>query len=214
MMRPAIYQRCSTPDDGRRNRGFTLMELLVVLTIFSTVVVAATDIFLLSSRSQRKIFSLERAQADARFTMEAMTREIRTGNLDYGYYDGRGTPIGLPEVELALIDSTGAAIRFHESDAGNEEACPEPQSRPCLLVTVGANDPASITPKGVRVRNLKFYISPTVDPTVFDPVSGSYAADEQPRVTIVLVLETTGTKAEERSVVYFQTTATNRSYVR
>lgn len=195
-------------------RGFTLMELLVVLGIFSTVVVSASDIFLLANKSQRKMFGLERVQADARFTMEAIVREVRTGTLDYAYYVARGTAIGVPDGELALIDSTNVKLRFHVSDSGNESNCADVQSRPCLLVTVGTGTPAPITPKGVKVDNVKFYIAPVTDPNAFDPNTGAYASNLQPRVTAVMMLESSAERQAERSIVYLQTTATNRKYRR
>ncbi len=199
---------------GRDSRGFTLMELLVVLTIFSMVVTTATDIFLLTNRSQRKIFGLERTQADARYTLEAIAREVRTGSIDYAYYAGRAAPLGVPDAELALIDSTNAPIKFKVSDASNETLCADANSRPCLLVTVGAASPAAITPKNVAVRTAKFYVSPTSDPMTYDTTSGTYASNVQPHVTIVLVLESRGDRAGEQSVVYLQTTVTNRGYKR
>ena len=195
-------------------KGFTLMELLVVLTIFSTVVTSATDIFLLVNRSQRKVFGLERAQADARFTVEAITREVRTGAIDYAYYVARGTPIGVPEAELALIDSTNTSIRFKISDTGTNALCADAQSTPCLLVTVGTNPAAAITPKNVAVRVAKFYIEPLTDPLAFNIATGSYVTNVQPHVTVVLALETRGDRQGEQSVVYLQTTATNRGYKR
>lgn len=210
-MRKMWHARRHQKDDSR---GFTLMELLVVLGLFSTVVVAASDIFILSNRSQRKILSLERTQADARFTMEAVTREVRTGKVDFEYYVTRGTPIGTPEAELALIDSTNTPIRFHQSDAGNATFCPNTESTPCFLVTLGDDDPVSITPKGVLVRNARFYISPDSDPTVFDAGTGTYLVNEQPRVTVVLVLDSVTTKAEDRARVQFQTTIASREYAR
>lgn len=196
------------------DHGFTLMELLVVLGLFSTVVVVASDIFILSNRAQRKILSLERTQADARFTMEAITREVRTGDVDFGYYAARGTQIGRPEAELALIDNTNTPIRFHQSDAGNSMFCPDTESTPCLLVTLDVNDPVSITPKGVLVRNARFYISPSSDPDVFDPGTGTYPVNIQPRVTVVLVLDSVAQKAEDRVRVQFQTTIASRTYAR
>jgi prepilin-type N-terminal cleavage/methylation domain-containing protein len=200
----------------RKNiRGFTLMELLVVMSIFSTVVLMASDIFLMSDRAERKVFASERIQADARFTMEAIVREIRTGTLDYSYYSGRGTPIGTPDGELALIESDGTPIKFKVSDDTNANLCANAQSAPCLLVTVGANaTPAAITPQDEAVRTVKFYISPTSDPNVFDPATGTYANDVQPHVTVVLVLESRDDRSGEQSVVYLQTTAENRSYLR
>lgn len=207
-------------DSRRRTKdralraGFTLMEMLVVLGLFSTVVVAASDIFLLANRSQRKIFGLERTQADARYAMEALAREIRGDRIDYAYYADRGTPPGAPDGELALIDQTNTAIRFHVSDATTDVWCPDAASTPCLLVTIGTEDPAPLTPKGISVRNAAFYIAPADDPSVFDPGSGTYASGVQPHVTIVLVLDSIAQKAEDRSRVQFQTTVTSRNYVR
>jgi prepilin-type N-terminal cleavage/methylation domain-containing protein len=196
------------------DRGFTLMELLVVLGLFSTVVVASSDIFLLANRSQRKLFGLERTQADARFTMEAITREVRTGLIDYAYYAGRGTAMGTPDGELALIDSTNTKVKFQVSDTSNEANCADASSKPCLLVSVGGGTPTAVTPKGVQVNNAKFYISPTTDPNVLDPNTGAYAANVQPHVTVVLILRSTRERSTEQSVVYLQTTATNRKYKR
>jgi len=190
------------------------MELLVVLTIFSTVVTSATDIFLLTNRSQRKIFGLERAQADARFTIEAITREIRTGSIDYAYYAGRAAPMAIPDAELALIDSSNTKIKFEVSTVSNQALCADAQSRPCLLVTVGTNPAVAITPKKVAVRTAKFYIEPLTDPLTYDPVAGVYTTNVQPHVTVVLALESRGDRAGEQSVVYLQTTATNRGYRR
>lgn len=190
------------------------MELLVVLGLFSTVVVASSDIFLLASRAQRKVFGLERTQADARFTMEAIAREVRTGTVDYAYYAGRAVPLGVPDAELALVDSTNTRLKFSVSDASTESACASASSRPCMLVTIGAGSPVAISPKGVKVRNAKFYLAPTVDPMTFDVVSGTYASNVQPHVTVVLVLESSVERVEDQSVVYLQTTVSNRGYRR
>lgn len=194
--------------------GFTLLEMLIVLGIFSTVVVIASDIFLMSSRVQRKVFGLERAQADARFLLEAMTREVRTGEIDYAYYSDRGAAIDRPDRELALVDPTGTKIRFFASDAATEGNCPDEASRPCLLVAIGADAPQPMTPKGLIVRELGFYVAPAVDPFVFDPAGGGYAADDQPRVTIVMSLEATEVRSEERTAVSAQTTVSSRKYKR
>ena len=216
---------CSVHPDGhtekRRHgrdhvasRGFTLLEMLVALTIFSTLVVAATNIFMMSSRTQRKIFDLENMQASARYTMEAMVREVRTGLIDYGYYASRGSPIATPDHELALIDSEGESIRFFESSAETVSYCPDQESRPCLLVTVGANPPAPISPKGIKVRSVSFYVSPEADPFEFDPSSGSYLSDIQPSVTMLLSFESSSRKIDERTYTHLQTTATSRAYKR
>ncbi|HTM68421.1 MAG TPA: prepilin-type N-terminal cleavage/methylation domain-containing protein [Candidatus Binatia bacterium] len=213
---PFFFRARPTLHGRARNaaRGFTLMELLVVLTIFSTVVVSASDIFLLANKSQRKVFGLERSQADARFTIEAIAREVRNDTIDYAYYAGRATAMAVPDMELALVDSTNTKIRFETSTAATQSACADAQSRPCLLVTVGANPAVAITPKKVAVRVARFYIAPQSDPLTYDVTTASYPVNVQPHVTIVLVLESRGDRVGEQSVVYLQTTATNRGYRR
>jgi len=195
-----------------RARGFTLMELLVVMSIFSTVVLIASDVFMISARTQRKIYGLERAQSDARYTMEAMAREIRTGAIDYAYYASRGS-FTQPDDELALLQSDLTSLRFRVSTASTQSYCPT-ATLPCLLVTVGGGTPAAITPKNVAVRTAKFYITPVTDPSVLDYATGLYASNIQPRVTIVLVLENVATVSSEASTVYQQTTSVSRSYKR
>jgi hypothetical protein len=189
------------------------METLVVLGLFSVVLGVGMDIYLLSGRTSRKALVMERVQADARFAVEAMTREVRTGDLDYDYYAGRGTPLALPDDELAVVSSDLTKIRFHRSSVANESACADAQSRPCLLVTVGANPPEAITPRGVRVMTAMFYVSPAVDPFIFSPGAG-YASDTQPHVTIVLGLESAGGRQGEQASVSLQTTAASRAYRR
>ncbi len=186
------------------------MEMLVVLGIFSTVMTAATDIFVLSSRSQRKVYALERAQADARFTMETMAREIRTGTIDYSYY-GPDLPAG-PVETLAVIDSAGKNIRFHKSD--DPADCADANSTPCLLVSLDDGRTASITPKGVKLFNAAFYLLPKADPLEFNTDTGLFSSDIQPHVTIVLIMESVVRDLRDKSVVYLQSTVVNRGYKR
>lgn len=192
-------------------KGFSLMELLVVLGIFSTVVASATDIFMMASRAQRKVFALERTQADARFTMEAIAREVRTGSVDYDYYGDGLTESGAVEV-LALVDSVGKRIRFYKSSDAAD--CADAASTPCLMVTIDGGGTAPLTPKGVKVFNVAFFVSPSSDPSYFDTVTASYPVNTQPRVTMTMVMESAAQDPRERSIVYLQTTVTNRGYHR
>jgi len=196
-------------------RGFTLMEMLVALGIFSVVMATATDIYIMAGRGQRKALNLERVQSDARFTLEAITREVRTGIIDYDYYENREEPISLPDEDLAIVASDNTRIRFFRSDEDTNGYCPDTASIPCVLVKVGASEPASVTPRGVVAYNLKFYISPDVDPNYYDSgPGGGWLSDVQPHVTTVLHLSSTGGRWAEQGEVYIQSTATSRTYRR
>jgi len=195
-------------------RGFTLMEMIVVLGLFSVIVVSATDIFVLANKAQRKVYGLERIQADARYAMEAVVREVRADRIDHAYYAARATPLANPDTELALIDVSGQSVLFSQSDASQSASCPDAASAPCLLVSVGGGAAVSMTPKGVKVRSAKFYVAPIVDPFAYDVGTSSYASNVQPHVTFVLTLETAGEREGETSVVTLQTTAVQRRYAR
>jgi prepilin-type N-terminal cleavage/methylation domain-containing protein len=191
--------------------GFTLVELLVVLGIFSIVVVSASDIFLLVSRAQRKVFALERTQADARFSMEAIARELRTGRIDYDAY---GAGLESPTDTLRIVDADGTTLVFRRSAVDETSLCADAASAPCLLVAVNGGTPAPMTPKGAIARNLQFYVSPTEDPTTFTQATGSYSSDIQPHVTVVLGIESVGVQAAERALINIQTTVVTRDYRR
>jgi prepilin-type N-terminal cleavage/methylation domain-containing protein len=199
---------------GAGQRGFTLMEMLVALGLFSMVLAAATDIYLMAGRTQRKAFSMERLAADARFALEAVVREARTGEIDYGYYDARGTALGGAVTELALVSPDGTALRFFESGEGTARYCVDEASAPCLLVAVDGGTPAAVTPRGVQVASLAFYVRPIADPFTWSSAPGDYGSDDQPRVTAVLYLRSAAERLGEDSAVYLQTTVTSRLYRR
>ncbi len=195
-----------------------MMELLVVLGIFTTTVAMASDIFMLASRAQRKVFALERTQADARFTMEAMIREIRGDAIDYEWYQQQGLDLAAASsmTSLALVDHEGRHIRFWKAE--EPQYCPDPNSTPCLRVSIqpegGEPSEAPMTPNGVKVVQCRFYISPKVDPNLFDPATGKYPSDQQPLVTVTLTMQSSSLEPVQQTVVYFQSTAATRNYGR
>jgi prepilin-type N-terminal cleavage/methylation domain-containing protein len=201
--------------DGGAAAGFTLLEMLIVLGLFAIVMVAASDIFLMANRTQRKTLNLERVQADARYAIETIVREVRGGAIDYPWYE-LASSVGIPEEgaidTLAVIDEQGDRIRFFQSQTAEE--CVGIDSQSCLLVSLNGGTPQVITPSGVNVFRVAFYIRPVVDPYRFDLLTGDYAADVQPRVTISLVLESTATDETERAIVHLQTTASSRNFRR
>lgn len=62
-----------------KQTGFTLIELIVAIGIFGLVVTMTVSIFVVALISQRRIISLRNIEDSARFALESMAREIRTG---------------------------------------------------------------------------------------------------------------------------------------
>ena len=66
-----------------RARGFTLVELMVSLTIFSIVMMVSTGTLLVLIDVNAKAQALYSATSNLSFALDSMTREMRTG---YHYY--------------------------------------------------------------------------------------------------------------------------------
>jgi prepilin-type N-terminal cleavage/methylation domain-containing protein len=59
--------------------GFTLLEMIVAMAIFSAVILLGLAALLSMVNAQRKAAALQDTQDNIRFAFEAMTKEIRTG---------------------------------------------------------------------------------------------------------------------------------------
>lgn len=213
------------------NKGFTLMELVVVLGVFSTSIFIITEIFMFTNRSQKKVLAYQKAQSDASYTLETMARAVRLGKIDYVHY----TTVSNPEDELYVFDSDGRQEVFKKATGAD---CVNAASSPCIVAGIDQNADgtadqfAAITPKGIKVSDLKFYIVPANDPFYVkacaidaDCTSGlglcdavtklCKVADIQPMVTIVLsTVEAEPSSLETPVSVILQTTVSSREYYR
>ena len=63
----------------RRRRGFTLVELLIAIALFSILITVAVGGFTKALHTQSEISALIAAESNAGLAIEQITREIRTG---------------------------------------------------------------------------------------------------------------------------------------
>lgn len=179
--------------------GFTLIEMIITMAIFTTALTSVANIFLYANRTQRKTQAVQQSQSDARFAMEVMAQQIRRGQIDYAYYGG--TIVANPQTVLALTDTTGAKVQFRRQAAAG-----------IGTVQVSFDNGAvwtDLTPPGLSAAALSFFISPATDPFAAAPASNS-----QPLVTVVLSTTNTSTEGSTLPPVFLQTTVVSRQYLR
>lgn len=197
-------------------RGFTFIEMLLVLFIFIIVLIACSDIFLRSQRAQYQAQGMQRLQDDARYVVNTIADDIRTGGIDYACYSG-GYCSG-------LIDATGSTKVLALTNAQNNkkivkigtDGCVDVQSSPCVSVSDDNGVTwQSMTQKGVTIEAAKssFVISPTSDPFVLD-ASNAYLSNVQPHVTIRLEEIATIRGLKTPTHLGLQTTVVTREYKR
>ncbi len=110
----------NTKKQGAKAQGFTLVELMVSLTIFSIVMMVSTGTLLVLIDVNAKAQALYSATSNLSFALDSMTREMRTG---YHYYcdesDGESTqelpptiPSGVPTQDCTNLNTTRDFVTF------------------------------------------------------------------------------------------------------
>ena len=141
-----------TGDNMRR--GFTLIEMLVVASVFSLLFLIATTVFTSVQSYQRGISAKQRLAADGRYILEAISRSVRLGTIDYSIY---GNDVTVPTDKLAVIDSNGDTVCYHlDSQA--------------VYIDDNCNGGEALTPSDLLVENFEIIIRPRSDPYGAPPV--------------------------------------------
>jgi prepilin-type N-terminal cleavage/methylation domain-containing protein len=142
------------------NSGFTLIEMIIALSIFVLIVLMVGDIFVVINHSQRRVANLQKLQDDVRYSLEAMAQEIRLGRINYDYYVTENIDLhpesAVIDYPLAVINQSGEFV-YYRKNGNNLEFCKNDAPTDCP-------DWQVVTPVGVIVAELRFIITPSADP--------------------------------------------------
>jgi prepilin-type N-terminal cleavage/methylation domain-containing protein len=92
-----------------KNKGFTLVELLIALAVFSMIVIAMSATAVSVIKSQRKGFILQESQETARYILESVGKEIRMSIIDSA--DTGGGSVNL----LNITNARGESVDYRFS---------------------------------------------------------------------------------------------------
>jgi len=196
----------------KHRAGFTLVELLVVMVIFGVMMTSMSDIYVQTLRYGQQIVMRAKLQADARNALEAVARAVRVSDIDYAAYGGTVTS---PVTELDLMNPKTGDTSKIRLDSTNANCYNDAKSFPCLDVsTNGGANWSLLSPKGVKIDSLEFFISPNQDPFAFNTTTGAYPSNNQPIVTILVQFHGLATRPGDQWIYSLQTTVTPRLYLR
>ncbi len=207
--------------------GYTLVELLVAMSIFTVVLITGLGSFVSVSTSANKAGAQRKVQQDARFNLEEVARQTRSSAINYEFYAGKeATPCGIPQGKVLALkytigDDTGEAAPqfvFYYRDEGIGGITSNKLFRylsPAAAPTCGevlssaATNHESVTGENLTVSEAKFLISPGTDPAVGGRV--------HPRATLLLTVQTGGgastvTEQSRSSAITVQTSVSTRVY--
>jgi prepilin-type N-terminal cleavage/methylation domain-containing protein len=182
-----------------KRTGFSLIEVMVVMAIFLTMMLIVSDIFIGVTSKQKKTLTSQQAVTESSLKIEQIVQTVRTNMIDYSYYRGN---INGPVDTLALVDDEGERFLFSQS-----ENCGDLSSRCLTLIRDGQEN--IISPPRLNMDRIEFVIIPSSDPYV----AGS-GVDQQPIVTMLLEGSPVNGETEDVKPLVFQTSVTSRHYER
>lgn len=167
-------------------KGVTLLELIVALSLFSLIALSATQIFNTVVKAQRQIIYSQNMQKDMRFIMEVMTKEIRMAQVDQD-----GTCVDANKVyytdgdRLDFLNVDGDCVRYYEDEG--------------RLMLRRNGDTEAVTSEEVEIESLEFMQYGEV------PL-------EQPRIVINMDIAIGGKAGMPQQKLDFQTSISTRHY--
>ena len=159
-------------------QGFTLIEVLVAVAVFSITVLMAVNVFIIFVQQQRRTLNQQELQNDARAVMEQIARDAREGSIDYEYYAtqfsgtsqklftelmSQHTNILLKNNCLVLRSALNDQILYRLNGAVMQRLVPTVPNNAvaCSDILTGWEN---ISPDTLTVGSFNFTISPSEDP--------------------------------------------------
>jgi len=164
----------------KTNRGFTLMELLVAMSLFIGVVMIVGGSFVSVVAAYRHSMAIQLNVDNLNSSIESMIRGMKTGTTYHCLNTG--------SVEIAQTCDSGGSYLAFESSSGNT-ANPNDQVVFCLGGTAGCGAttgqiyrstdsgstflPLSSPPPSVTINSLTFFVPATTQPCVLVSLQGT-----------------------------------------
>ncbi|MDP3800011.1 MAG: prepilin-type N-terminal cleavage/methylation domain-containing protein [bacterium] len=101
----------------QKSKGFTLIELIVAMAVFSTVVTIVSSIFVSTMGSQRKNVNQQEVLENARYVLEIMARSIRQSTVQTT--DGTSSVLAINHPVKGLITYQLDSDQIKESTGVN-----------------------------------------------------------------------------------------------
>lgn len=167
--------------------GFTLIEMMVSISIFSMVVVVSAAAILSIVRASQKVEAIKSVMENLNFAVESMSRVTRFGNSyscnDVGHVKDCYYPNGAST--FGLIDENGNSVSYRLNGTAIERQ-------------INSSGFIPITSAEVVVTNLQFFVE-----------GSENQVNEQPKVKI-LIQGYAGQKADVRSSFNLETLVSER----
>ncbi len=192
----------------KTNSGFSLVEILVSLSLFIIVLTMAVGSLLVLISANAKAQNIQAAVGNVQFALDSMTREIRTG---YAYYCSTNVSTNITGsfdqtsdcnkgAYLSIIE--GGKSLTGDNTSNSRLAYRYNSTTKAIERKIGTGSWYSLTDPSVSIDQMHFNVSGTTEHSV----DGSTV---QPNVTIYIVGSVAGVEDTDTTFT-MQTTVTKR----
>jgi prepilin-type N-terminal cleavage/methylation domain-containing protein len=192
-------------EKGDQN-GFTLVELLVAISLFAIVLTISLGSILSVLDAGRKARSLESVMTNLNFTLDTMTREMKFGSHYHCILstDAQSSYFTTPQNCSGSPNPAQSAVAFISVDG--KDTIYKLSGTQIMKSTDGGATFTGVTAPEVQINSLKFYVFNSF-PQTYCP--GVNCDNAQPRIFMV-VNGQAGTKAGTQTSFVIQTTVSQR----
>ncbi len=178
----------------KTQQGFTLLEMIVSIGIFSVVIITTIGIIISVSNAQLKVASIQSTQDNIRFSIELLTKELNTG----ANYSTASPVCGGIGSEIRFDATSGRRVYFWDSTN--------------LRIMRAKQDITSADCSGATGKVVQFTASDVFIDRLNFVVRGNTlgSSDGQPIVTITLRTRSKTTKVSLQSIMDIQMTIVQR----
>ncbi len=200
-----------TGDKKAKTRlpGFSIIEMLVVVAVFSFSILILSQTYLSFIRLSHRTANSAVVQQDMRFVLEYITRMARHTAIAYPVPPG-SLEAATSTLTLSGKDQLDWIIKL--SEAG-DALCGDSSGVKCLLVSGDAGvNWAPITSKKVNVEKFQILVRPSQTPFMLQ--GNAYLNNQQPYVTLLIKMTYMAPNDRETVSLEAQTSISSRVYVR
>lgn len=192
----------------KNEKGYSFIEMIVALALFSVVFLMITTIFLSLAESQRSVIATQNIQESMKFIFEVMSKEIRAAQKSDNSCAATFSLVADESTPNKVYNTALSGAIFYFKNKHDE----------CVMYSLkndsgvgrleikrdnGALIDLFVTPKDINVENLKF--------VVYDDDIGAFHS-KQPYLTMRVDVESYGGKQIHKQRTTLQTTISSRYY--
>lgn len=138
-----------------QQKGFSIIEMVVAVGVFSGAALIAVTALLSLTVSQRKAVSIQSAYGNMRYAVEVISKDLRTGDIFHCGVSGDINfpqdcpPSGSGDTAIIFLNASGQTVRYQLGTCG---------AVGCIQKSVDGGPDEQLSGDDVNIQDLRFFV--------------------------------------------------------